>query len=170
VALSFRGCVPVARKFTLGSRRLVVMTADDLDEIEVIRQKAMRLGIVLPEARRAVPTIGCFGHKLPHSFVWFCRHYPKDRNDWYPPMGLLSPFGQPSDLKRHNEAVRKWDRRWPSHWISFWHGNDGDYCFSYDTNGHPWIVYWEYNAPDQFEHLQFEDAYEAVSFAEWYVG
>ena len=76
----------------------------------------------------------------------------------------------PSDLKRHNEEVRKWDPRWPSHWISFWHGNDGDYCFSYDTNGHPWIVYWDYNAPDQFQHLQFEDAYLDVSFAEWYAG
>ena len=151
------------------------MTADDLNEIEEIRREAMRRGIVLPEARRAAPTIGCFGHKLPSSFVWFCRHYPRQsgfpNGFWYPPMGLLSPFGQPSDLKRRNEQVRQSEPEWPDHWISFWHGNDGDYCFSYDKDGHAWVVYWDYNAgmnADEFQAIQFEDSYKYANFGDWF--
>jgi hypothetical protein len=53
--------------------------------------------------------------------------------------------------------------------VSFWHGKDGDYCFSFDRDAHPWIVYWYYNYEHHEEdaHLEFRDDYEAASFVDW---
>jgi hypothetical protein len=84
-------------------------------------------------------------------------------------MGLLSPFGNPSDLERRNAQVRGNDPRWPAQWVSFWHGSDGDFCFSYDKDGHPWVVYWCYNIfNSDFEEFQFHDDYKYASFADWF--
>ena len=88
-------------------------------------------------------------------------------------MGLLSPFGSLSDLKRHNQQIRESEPQWPAHWISFWHGNDGDYCFSFDKDGHAWVVYWNYNnfnADPQSAHLAFKDDCRFANFAEWFSG
>jgi hypothetical protein len=149
------------------------MTVDESNDIEELRQQATRLGILLPDFHRPPPTLGCFGHQLPAPFIWFCRHYPQHSGfphyGWEPPMGLLSPFGKPSALKRWNADVRELNPGWPAHWISFWHGNDGDYCFSYDKEGHPWIVYWYYNNFNgDFEAFQFTDDYQYCSFADWF--
>jgi hypothetical protein len=150
------------------------MTADDIDDIEQIRRHAAQLGISLPPARTPAPVLGCFGHQLPVSFVWFCRHYPQHagfpHGSWTPPMGLLSPFGHPSGLKRRNDEIRKCEPKWPAHWISFWHGSDGDYCFSYDHHGHPWIVYWDYNSytpGTEDDEIALRDDYAFTDFADW---
>ena len=80
-------------------------------------------------------------------------------------MGLLSPLGRPSDLARRNEQIRGSEPDFPAQWISFWHGNDGDWCFSYDKDGHAWVVYYYYNydmggQAIGWEHLAFRDNYE----------
>ena len=156
-----------------------LMTGDELSEIEEVRHAAARLGIVLPSARVPAPTIGCFGYRLPTPFVWLCRHYPRHsgfpHRGWTPPMGLLSPLGRPSDLKRRNEQIRGSEPDFPAHWIGFWHGNDGDFCFSYDPDGHAWVVYYDYNVTMGrqaigWEHLPFRDDYEWVNFAECFAG
>lgn len=150
------------------------MIAHQSSEIHELRGYASHLGIALPDASVGVPTVSCFGHLLPSSFVWLCQHYPQHagfpHHGWIQPMGLLSPFGHPSDLVHHNEQVRSWERGWPTHWVSFWHGNDGDYCFSFDKAGHPWVIYWCYNIGDQFLPHLFEENYQFATFADWFAG
>jgi len=90
-------------------------------------------------------------------------------------MGLLSPFGSPSDLKRRNEQIRQSEPDWPTHWISFWNGNDGDCCFSYVKDGNAWVVYYDYNfamggQTTELLPVVFPDDYECVNFAEWFTG
>jgi hypothetical protein len=150
------------------------MARDGREDRERLRREAARIGIALPDGVRPLPHLGCCGHKLPDLFVWFCREYAGHsgfpHHGWAPPFGLLSPFGQPSDLRRRNAEVRRDNPNWPSHWVSFWHGGDGDCCFSFDRDGHPWIVYWYYNYGYHEENvdLEFRDDYEAADFVDWF--
>ena len=150
------------------------MAADPPEDYEGLRQEAAKIGITLPEGARPLPNIGCCGHKLPDPFIWFCRNDPDHsgfpHHGWEPPYGLLSPFGNESDLQRRNAEVRRDNPNWPAHWVSFWHGNDGDYCFSFDPDGHAWIVYWYYNYGyhEENAHLEFRDDYESADFVDWF--
>ena len=150
------------------------MAVDRPEDHERLRREAAKIRVTLPNGMRPLPNIGCFGHKLPDLFVWFCRNYANHsgfpHHGWEPPYGLLSPFGHESDLQRRNAEVRRDNPNWPPHWISFWHGNDGDCCFSFDSDGYPWIVYWYYNYwyHEENAHLEFRDNYVAADFGDWF--
>lgn len=143
-------------------------------EHDRLRREAEKLGIVLPASVQPTPHIECSGYELPTVFIWFCSNYADHsgfpHHGCEPPFGLLSPFRHVSDLQRRNKEVRRDNPNWPAHWVSFWHGSDGDYCFSFDTNGHPRIVYWYYNYGYHAEnaHLEFKDDYEAADFVDWF--
>lgn len=135
-----------------------------------LRRHAARIGIQLADRTQPVSEVECCGHILPAPFVWFCANYPNHAGFphgwwWKPPFGLLSPFGPQSPLQLRNAELRRDIANWPAHWVSFWHGNDGDFCFSFDRDGHPWIVYWHYNV----EPADFGEDIEAVDFAEWFL-
>lgn len=151
------------------------MSGGDREELDELRRQAARLGIVLQD-EPAAPPLRAFGRELPAAFSWFCHQCPRHagfpHHGWEPPLGLLSPFGAPSPLEGRNAEVRRLNARWPAHWVSFWHGTDGDYCFSFDGGGHAWVVYWYYNYgyTEERAHLEFRDDYEATGFADWFAG
>ena len=150
------------------------MTVNRPENHERLRREAAKIGIALADDARPLPSIECFGQMLPDLFVWFCRNYANHsgfpHHGWESGFGLLSPFGQESILQRRNAEVRLHNPNWPTHWVIFWHGTDGDYCFSFDNEGHPWVVYWYYNAgyPEGDQDLALPGHYEATDFEDWF--
>ena len=150
------------------------MTLDSSIDRNRLRHEAKKIGITLTDDAGHLPSTKSFGHELPELFLWFCQRYKSHsgfpHHGWEPPYGLLSPWGLESELERRNVGVRRNNPTWPLNWIIFWHGNDGDYCFSFDRDGHPWIVYWHYNFlyHEENRHLEFRDIYVAADFAEWF--
>lgn len=113
------------------------------EQIAEISTAAAVTGIKLSlVATGKVSEISIDGNALPAAFLWFCANC--DTHQGWPHVstwpGLYSPFGVPSPLEIENRTRRE-RATWPANLVSFFGTDDGAYCFRFETNSEPGIVY-----------------------------
>lgn len=113
------------------------------EQIEEITTVAAAMGINVSLAGTGqVSEISIGGNALPAAFLWFCANC--DTHQGWPHFstwpGLYSPFGSPSPLEIEN-STRRESTAWPANLVSFFGTDDGAYCFRFENNSDPEIVY-----------------------------
>jgi hypothetical protein len=141
------------------------------EQIEEITAIAATTVINVPQAGTGqVSEISIGGHTLPAAFLWFCANC--DTHQGWPHVstwpGLYSPFGAPSPLEIENRTRRE-SATWPANLVTFFGTDDGVYCFRFENESDPEIVYvddWTNPITDGQEEAKLE--IHAQDWIQWF--